>query len=120
MAEAVLEKAVCMSCGSDVRDGTYYCYACGKAVVTEPDEPTVLEDSNNAPIADDLVTSNARKSGKLATAAAERKRSRVGQRKPKQVVWEEPGAASNRVFILFCLLIFIFAGIVVFLTVFLK
>ncbi len=117
MAEAVLETEICMSCGVDVRDGTYYCYACGKPVVTEPAmESDVPELSETGPTKG-LVNS---KSDKLAIAAAERKRSRVGHRKPKPAVWEEPGTASNRVYVLISILIFIIAGGVVFLTVFMK
>jgi len=120
MAEVVLENEVCMSCGADVRDGTYYCYACGKPVVTEPAGKSDVPELSETGPTKGLVKSKSDKSEKLATAAAERKKSRVGHRKPKQVVWEEPGTGSNRVFVLVSLLIFIIAGGVVFLTVFMK
>ncbi len=120
MAEEILEKAVCISCGADVRDGTYYCYACGKPVVAEVGEFNALEESEVASNSGNLIASKSEKNSKLATAAAERRRSRAGQRKPKQVVWEEPGTGSNRVFVLFCFLVFILAGGVVFLTIFMK
>ena len=120
MADAVREKEVCVSCGADVRDGTYYCYACGKPVVRESRVESEVQGSSETEANGDLANSRSDKSERLATAAAERKRSRVGHRKPKQVVWEQPGAASNRIFVLVSLLIFIFASAVVFLTVFMK
>lgn len=120
MTEAVLEKEVCMSCGADVRDGTYYCYACGKPVVTEPDNPESVNASDTATIVDDQIGPKEEKTAKLTTAANERKKSRAGRRKPKQVVWEEPGDSSNRIFVVFSLLIFIIAVAVVYLTVFTK
>ena len=120
MAETVLEKnAVCVECGSEVREGTQFCYACGKPVATETSDEAVVG-AEETVAATENTDSKAEKSEKLASAAAERKRSRSGQRKPKQVVWEEPGAASNRLFMLLCVLIFVLAAGVVFLTVFIK
>ncbi len=117
MAQAILDKEICKSCGADVRDGTQYCYACGKSVIAESEaEKLVRGVSDSLP----LEESSDNKGKKLATAASERKRSRGGQRKPKQIVWEEPGTGSNRIYILVCVLIFIIAGAVVFLTVFMK
>jgi len=123
MAEETLDKAVCGSCGADVREGTTFCYACGKPVA----KATVVEDKINEPAVERVKTTDEKpadpetdKSEKLANAAAERKKSRIGQRKPKRVVWEEPGATSNRVFLLVCLLIAVIAGGLVFLMVFVK
>ncbi|MBK6751790.1 MAG: zinc ribbon domain-containing protein [Pyrinomonadaceae bacterium] len=125
MAEAVLEKAICAACGVDVREGTQFCYNCGKPVPNGLESTVVpAELSGNADPGsnienDDKIETND-KAEKLAAAATERKRSRVGQRKPKKVIWEEPGAASNRMFILVCLLITVIAGALVFLMVFMK
>ena len=128
MAEAVLEKAICKSCGVEVREGTQFCYNCGNPVVygigqTVTDEAV---DEQNADIDSgssqdkvaELVKDN--KVERLAVAASERKRSRAGLRKPKRVVWEEPGPASNRIFILVCVLIFVIAASIVFLMLFVK
>ncbi len=125
MAEAVLEKAICASCGVDVREGTQFCYNCGKPVpngldsTAAPTDPSGNADPGPNVIVDDKNETND-KAEKLAAAATERKRSRVGQRKPKKVIWEEPSAASNRIFVLVCLLITVIAGALVFLMVFMK
>ncbi len=128
MTETVLEKAVCVSCGVDVRDGTQFCYNCGKPV-SNGVEPTV-KSVNDDSLTEEVVPESSpeeietgekdEKTDKLAVAAAERKRSRVGQRKPKKVVWEEPSPASNRIFVLFCVLIAVIASALVFLMVFVK
>lgn len=57
---------------------------------------------------------------KRATAALERKRSRQGQRRPTKVVWEEPSNVANRLYLLFCLLVFVVAAALVFVTTILK
>ena len=123
MAEEPLDKAVCISCGADVREGTTFCYACGKPVT----KATKVEDKVIEPAVEPLKTIEEKsadtetdKSEKLANAAAKRKKSRIGQRKPKKVVWEEPGAASNRIFLLVSVLIAVIAGGLVFLMVFVK
>lgn len=127
MADSVVEKAVCLSCGADVREGTAFCYACGKPVLTESSDANIvvgsigeaetpeIENSDEKPVA-----AESERSDKLAAAAAERKKSRVGQRKPKKVIWEEPGAASNRIFLLVCILISVIAAAIVFLMVFVR
>ena len=128
MTEAALEKGVCASCGTDVRERTQFCYACGEPLsanlntTDEPDierQPISKHDEPDVSVVGEapLVDS---KSERLASAAAQRKRSRSGMRKPKQVVWEEPGIASNRIFVLVCILIFVIAAAVVSLTVFIK
>lgn len=120
MAEIVRKNhAVCLECGADVRDGTQFCYACGKPVLKDatPDAVVEAEDPSEAK---ETIDSKTEKSEKLASAAAERKKSRIGQRKPKQVVWEEPGASSTRIYALLCVLIFVLSAGVVFLTVFIK
>lgn len=128
MAEAVLEKAICKSCGVDVREGTQFCYNCGKPVANTIGrvhlDDTVEEKINDkGSSSGDSVTVEIVKDDKaerLAAAATERKRSRVGQRKPKRVVWEVPGQTSNRIFILVCVLIAVMAASIVFLMLFVK
>ena len=128
MVEAVLEKAVCAACGVDVRDGTQFCFNCGKPVSNGVVPAAANVDE--AVLSDELVSELSpgsaedaekdEKAEKLAVAAAERKKSRLGQRKPKKVVWEEPSPASNRIFILVSLLITVVAAALVFLMVFVK
>ena len=57
MAETLVEKGICASCGSALRDGSVYCYNCGGSVLPEPLPPAILKpptgtqngrDQNNA------------------------------------------------------------------------
>jgi len=57
---------------------------------------------------------------KLAKAAAERKKARVGQRKSKEFVWEPSDDSSGRLLFLGALLVAAVVAAVVFLTVFWK
>lgn len=125
MAEAILEKAVCFSCGADVREGTQFCYNCGKPItnglaLNESDSfDTDLEKVDISELRSEKNEKDD-KADKLAAAASERKRSRVGQRKPKKVVWEEPEPMSNRIFVLVCILIAVIAALIVFLMLFVR
>ena len=123
MAKAIIEKLECISCGADVRDGTQFCYACGKPVAHETvvnSEIDAGDLSTDSTAVAETIEIKTERTERLATAAAERRKLRTRQRKPKQLVWEEPGESSNRVFVLVCLLIFLFAALIVFFTVFNK
>jgi len=43
MPEAILEKELCSSCGSDVREGSQFCYNCGEAIDAGPPPPAILK-----------------------------------------------------------------------------
>lgn len=134
MAEAKVVEAVCEKCGADVRENTAFCYNCGTPVVeTEPivDEPDeiLIEESNGDYPAEDATKSalddlaerlklDEEADDKLAKAAAERKKARVKQRKPKEFTWESSEDSSGGLLVVVALLISLVAGIVVFLTVF--
>lgn len=125
MAEAILEKAVCFTCGADVREGTQFCYNCGKPItngLASTESDNFDKDQNKVDISEPRSERNEKndKADKLVAAASERKRSRVGQRKPKKVVWEEPGSMSNRIFVLVCVLIAVIAASIVFLMLFVR
>src|SRR5438045_2846396 len=47
MAETIIDRAVCESCGADVRDGTTFCYNCGKSVNAEASEPPEAVHTSN-------------------------------------------------------------------------
>lgn len=130
MAKAIVEKQVCVNCGADVRPDTEFCYNCGKSVAAkvtedgnknevssaEPNESLVdLEKALAAsrPVAGDSKS-------KREAAAAERRRARVGKRKPIEIAWEPPGMGANRIYLLVVLLIFVLVLATVFLTVFSK
>ncbi len=46
MVETLVEKKECGSCGSEVRDGSAYCFNCGGPVVVEPPPPAILKPSS--------------------------------------------------------------------------
>lgn len=122
MADEIVQLDKCLECGSDIRENTQFCYNCGKSLVIEtvPDpvvEATANEESVNDEIGQPPVSEGAEK---RATAALERKRSRQGQRRPTKFVWVEPGQTANLVYILVCLIVFILAAVLVFLTTILK
>jgi len=128
MAEAILETQVCSKCGAEVREGSSFCYACGTNVVVADSAGDNLESVRELVLPSrkpesDLDESDSGKSeqpDKLATAAAERRESRSGRRRPKKVVWEEPDERSDKTFVLVTLLIFIAAVTVVTFTVLIK
>ena len=43
MAETLVEKGICASCGSAVRNGSAFCFNCGESVVPEPPPPAILK-----------------------------------------------------------------------------
>jgi len=128
MAEVILETQVCSKCGADVREGSSFCYACGTNVVVADSSGDNLESApelelpSPKPESDlgDNRPGKTDKPNKLATAAAERRKSRSGRRRPKKVFWEEPDERSDTTFVLVTLLIFLAAVTVVTFTVLIK
>ena len=131
MAEATIDKATCENCGAEVRDGTSFCYSCGKpggeAVANaEPADTasngtaTVSADAQAAldDLAERLKIEEAPVDDPLAQAAAERKKARVRGRR-SEVVWD-PGDGGGKLFILVTLLIFVMTAVVVFVAVYWK
>ncbi|MGD9562265.1 MAG: hypothetical protein AB7F88_18880 [Pyrinomonadaceae bacterium] len=43
MAETLVEKEVCDSCGIQVRSGSAYCFNCGESVVYDPPPPAIIK-----------------------------------------------------------------------------
>ena len=143
MAETTLEKAICESCGADVREDTQFCYNCGKPVAEdepipqpEPDGPVnVPVEANGAEpveeMPDDTKTAldelaekfkdeDADEADKLAAAAAERKKARVRPRKKRAITWQPVNEGPGLVFIAGTLLITVLAAVIVLLTVYWK
>jgi hypothetical protein len=42
MAETLVEKGICASCGSAVRQDSSFCYNCGESIIPEPLPPAIL------------------------------------------------------------------------------
>ena len=125
MAETITEKATCNKCGVDVREGTSFCYNCGNEVEelhdekgsqnNEADDVTAISAVSDEPVDSVKVNDDA---DKLARAADQRRKSRVGLHKPKEYVWEP--VDDFRFAGLAALLIVAIALGVVFLTVYWK
>ncbi len=132
MPKAKVKLDTCDSCGVDVRENTLFCYNCGSSVAEAPAAETVFDvETNGAVVAKDTETQAAladlaerfkidevEDEGKLAKAAAERRKARIKLRKPAVFVWEPAEDSSNRVIVLLAVLVTVIAAAAVFLTVF--
>ena len=95
MAELVAQKPVCEKCGSDVREGTTYCYNCGAPVATgieeaiDPAKTLVTESDGHETVAVESTPDRPTASKeRFKNAAKERKKARVISRKPVEYRWE--------------------------------
>ncbi len=129
MADVVLEKEVCENCGADVRENTSFCYNCGVAVVLPPETDDVADDTDEQvdpktkAALDDLaerLKKGEEDDEKLAKAAAERRKARVKQRKPKEYTWEPEDDGVGIKMLIAIGSIVIISGVIVFLLVFWK
>lgn len=129
MPKATIEKAVCEKCGADVRENTVFCYNCGSPL-SEAGTLPVPDSNGSGPkanartqaalddLAEKMSNTEPADGNKLAKAAAERKKARVIQRRPREFVWEPVEDSSSRLVVLFAILIAVIVGVIVFLTVF--
>ncbi len=125
MKKAMVEKAVCKSCGADVREGTQFCYNCGKSVAEDKAADAVDPEKTSGDLVDEEIAKQFRideepSADKLAVAAAKRKKSRAGLRKPSEMVWEPADSRSSVLFFIVTIIITMIAAAVVFLAVYLK
>jgi hypothetical protein len=148
MAKTLVENKVCTACGADVRPGSVFCYNCGAAVAPESTVPagnnnrkkTVKEALIEEELkpGNDLKTNqlDARLLGKagetpipkpairedanLQSAASLRRKSKSYQRKPVEVVWEEPDHAPNKWFPLAAIILLLFVVLIFYLAMYLK
>jgi hypothetical protein len=106
MSETAIQTAVCGECGADVRDGSLFCYSCGKPVpaVAAAEKPALVDvggteaesDLAKRPALVDVGGTHAeselakRPASKppLRSAASLRKQRRAFNRQPLEVVWE--------------------------------
>lgn len=133
MVQAESEKAVCESCGVDVRENTTYCYNCGSHLAAHTDKlsedgvvglQTVIApadtDQKTKAALDDLAERlrlGEDEDNKLAQAAAERRRARVGQRKSREFKWDADEGPSPALLLLVAMLISLVVGVVVLFSV---
>jgi uncharacterized Zn finger protein (UPF0148 family) len=89
-----IEKAVCESCGVDVRENTLFCYNCGSKLETvtlfETNGSVAVNDRSKAALDElaDKLSHGSESADELAAAASERKRTRVTQQKRLEYRWE--------------------------------
>lgn len=111
-----MEKAVCPTCGVDVRENTLFCYNCGSKLETaapfEANGTTTADDKTKAAL-DDLankLSHTESEEDKLAQAAIERKKARVTHRKRLEYKWEprDDSSASSLLFAAFVALAALF------------
>ncbi len=140
MAETVVEKSVCGSCGASVRDSSLFCYSCGESVsvaqgveISKPtqnngrivekldsialDDPIIAEE----PIADEKSAEpepEADDRTKLRSAASMRRRAKAYNRKPVEVVWVERERPSA--FVVVSIVLVVFAAVLLALAMYLK
>ncbi|CAN5536538.1 hypothetical protein BH10ACI3_BH10ACI3_01870 [soil metagenome] len=112
-----IEKETCSKCEMPVRENTQFCYNCGSRVTNSENgsEPVVNVAAQAA--LDDLAVKLKGESDsdeKLAKAAAERKKARVGQRKSKEFVWQPKDDVSSGFVMLVAVVITILAAAIVF------
>lgn len=134
--KTVVEKPVCGKCGADVRENTAFCYNCGSSITPEPEiehaeaiapepepeaEPEPEIDERGRSALDDLaerLKQEEADSEKLAKAAAERKRARIRQRQPKEVIWEPDAGPAGLSLIVTAVVLALLAVLVVFFTIY--
>ena len=129
MTAAEVKQKTCKNCGADVRENTMFCYNCGsgvgEAAAVEPEVETngVVTETDLetqaalADLAERFKIEEVEDDGKLAKAAAERRKARIKQRKPAEFVWEPAEDSANRVVVLLAILVAVIAAAAVFLTV---
>ena len=140
MAETVVEKSVCGSCGVSVRDSSSFCYSCGESVSVPHDlensDPTqnngrVVEKSDSIALDDPIIAEEpiadeksaepepeADDKTRLRSAASMRRRAKAYYRKPVEVVWVERERPSA--FIVVSIVLVVFAAVLLALAMYLK
>lgn len=128
MSEAVVLESVCAVCGAEAREGTRFCYNCGKPLPgsgESADEPVALSGSAPAVEMPETPLDGASSEAAVATvkdhaprrdAAAERRRSRAVKRSTQEPA--HSGSSSEWIFFIISLVMFIFAAFVVVIAVF--
>jgi len=119
MSETATQTAVCAECGADVRDGSLFCYSCGKAVskVSAHNESIPVEVS--AAAAESEIVKQPGAKPPLRSAASLRKQRRAFNRQPVEVSWE-PRTSSSPAFVITTLVLFSAALLFLILALYLR
>jgi hypothetical protein len=148
MAKTSVKNKICQSCGADVRPGSLFCYNCGSAVEPASVEAEIkgrrktvkealIEEGVNEgnglkttrldaePLPTPVAAAQPEKptiqeEAKLKSAANLRRKAKSYQRKPVEVVWEEPDQAPNKWFPLVAVILLLFVLLIFYLAMYLK
>lgn len=150
MAETQVEKKICESCGAEIRPGSTFCYNCGGAVspdlplsennsykttrlekeklagladrpIEKPTVAELLEKIEERPIEKPREeTVPIRDDAKMKSAANLRRKAKSFQKKPVEVVWEEPENAPNKWFPIVAIVLVLFVLGIFYLAMVLK
>jgi hypothetical protein len=131
MPEVLVDQRTCGACGADVRPESLYCYNCGEEINDlqgavkpiqrpdfEPDEKPILSPSitskDSAPVAPKVAVERITQANgqPLESAASLRRRTRVMERKPVEVVWES-AEGPNILLIVSTIVLFLFSLVVI-------
>lgn len=119
----VAKNVICKECGADVREGSFFCYNCGKSVDADADpsddnkqanDLTKLED---AAAAAEVSTSYA--SPKKMRSAMDIARRRASSRAPVKIEWT-PRDDSAGMFVIVSIMIAALALVLVILALYLR
>lgn len=144
MVDVLAEEEVCRKCGADIREGSQFCYNCGRSLTSDPDAGEVVERSidglSEQPIAKPIIDPTPetthrpdahaaekgsktarppRKAEQLESAAAIKRRRRTASEKPVDVVWEQPARISKG-FVVATVIFLLIALVIIYLAVYLK
>ena len=121
MAEIVAESLICNACGADIRDESQFCYNCGETITDLTDRrlqhsaPELVRPTENGSELQAVKT----EPEKLRSAASLRKRQKIFNLSPAEYSWEKRTGPSP-VFVIAAILLTIFAGVLLFLALYLR
>jgi hypothetical protein len=112
--EQVVKTARCPKCGSEVRDGSLFCYNCGGRVTCVDENKPLVE---TPPAFGEPPTKPA---PGLRSARDIRRRERTFDRKPKEVVWEPSTTTPDLQLIIITSGVIVFTAVVILMVLYLR
>jgi hypothetical protein len=124
MPDVLVNERTCAACGVGVRPESQYCYNCGEEIDAAPDSERPIERPDLAadaekPILMPTFASKEKSNEPLEPASALRRRTRIMELKPREIVWE-PAGGPNVVLIISTLVLVIFAAVVIALALYYR